>query len=157
MSCNDLARARLAQSPYVIDDVGASIQHGLHHLRFIGIDRNWHLQAHSLFHHGQHALQFILQWHGRAPRACGLSANIQDIRAVLQQLFCMRHGRADAGMPTSIRKRIRRHIHNAHDARPAHVYVKPRNLPAGIHHHPWVLSENFKNKTGLHRVPFGVP
>lgn len=100
VGCDHILCAGLAQSPDVIDDVRSQIQHSLHDLWFVGIHRNSHAQPDCFLYYGQYACQFFLQGTA-ASRGGGLSADIQNIRTVLDQLLGMLQGTLALVLPPS--------------------------------------------------------
>ena len=80
-------RTGLTQGPDVVDDVSPCIQHGLHDLWFVGVDRNRNPKSHGFTHQRQHAREFIFERHNGCARTGGLAANVQNMRAILDELF----------------------------------------------------------------------
>ena len=112
---------RLAQRPHVVDDVGTRIQHGLHDLGFVGIDRNWHAKLHGRLHKRQYAAHLFFQGDGRGAGAGGFTTNVQDMGTVFEQFFGMAQCRGHAVVVATIRKRIGGVVHNAHHQRAGEI------------------------------------
>ena len=124
-----LPRTRLTQGPHIIDDVYTGIQHRLHHASLVGVHRDRHIQTHSLAHHRKHARQLFFQRHNRCAGTRGLTANVQDVCALFEQLFAMCQSCMRVGVLTAIRERVGRDIDNAHHQRLAEVQAKTCGLP----------------------------
>ncbi len=142
VGCDHILCAGLAQSPDVIDDVRSQIQHSLHDLGFVGIHRNSHAQPDCFLYYGQYACQFFLQGDGGRAGAGGLSADIQNIRTVLDQLLGMLQGTL-ALVLAAIRKRVWGVVDDAHDQRALEVQQEMGGLP--LRH---TLISNGQRKTG---------
>ena len=102
MGGDDPGRPWLAQRPDVVDDVRPQVQHRLHDLGLVGVDRDWHPQAHRLHHQRHDARQLLLQRHRRATRARGFTADVQDIRAILDQLLAVPQRSPRINMPAAV-------------------------------------------------------
>ena len=60
---------------------------------------------------------FVERNRGRA-RSGGFSADIDQVRALVQQGACMRYSCRGVRMASAVGKRVRRHVHDAHHERP---------------------------------------
>ena len=118
-----------AQGMNVVDDVGARIEHGLHHLGLVSIHRNSHLETHGLPHHRKHAAQLFLQRHCSSTWARRLCAYVQNGGALADQSLGVQQGAARIGMLPTVRKRIGCDIDNPHDVGKLQVQPKTPGLP----------------------------
>ena len=115
-----LKRAIAAQTIHIIDNAGASVAGARHHLGMAGVDRQHRIGTLQPGYRRQNTRQFLIARHRFGPRAGGLPANIENIRA----RRCHRASGGDSPrrrvMPPTIGKTVGRDVQNAHDPRPVH-------------------------------------
>ena len=99
----------------VVDDRGARIDAGLGDRSMARIDAD----ADSLVGkttndiHDARTLFFAGNLHRAGTR--GFAADVDDLRAIVDQGTCVREGRIEVGMRAAVRKRVGRHVEHAHD------------------------------------------
>ncbi len=124
-------RARLAQRLHVVDHAGAGRQCCAHHVGLEGIDADRHGRArHQCLDHRHHALDLLLRRHLFGAGPGGLAADVEDIRALLDQRQRVGDGRLGTEMPAAVGERIRGDVDDAHHPRA----VQPQRPPGTIQH-----------------------
>ena len=118
-----------AHGPYVVDDVCACVQGPLHDLWLVGIYGDGHTQGQCVLQHRLHTRPLIRRADRLRAGASGFPTDVQDVRALLEQTFAMVTGGIDREMLTSIRKRIGRHIDDAHHAWTGEVNREAGGVP----------------------------
>ena len=99
-----------AQRAYVIHDLAAGVDRGARHLGLVGIHREDGpgALAQHVFHHGHDAPQLFRRgnaaFNHRRSRPGGLSANVEQISAVIEHFESMGHGMVAGQEFAAVRK-----------------------------------------------------
>ena len=103
----------------VIQDVGTCGGGLTHHFSFARVYGNHRARPRAkTFDDRNDALQLFLDGHGVRARPRAFAADIEDIGALLDELQAVRNGSRRGRVPAAVRKAVRRHVDDPHDARP---------------------------------------
>ena len=84
----------------------------------VDADRNIRLPA-QFFYHGNDAAHLFIRRHRRVAWPCRFTADIQNLRAIRDHFQAVLDRYVHIHIPPAVRKRIRRHVQDSHDARTA--------------------------------------
>src|SRR6185436_4583493 len=110
----------------VVDHRCAEIERGTHDFGPARVDGNRDVA--QLADHRQDTAQLLLHGHRRGARAARFAADIEDMRAVLDQAVGVRDGRLRILEAAAVGKGIGRDVHHAHDQRTTEREGKPPAL-----------------------------
>ena len=120
------------QGTDVVDDVGAEIERGAHHLGLGGIDRDRATEAKRLAQHRQHPRQFGLEIYRVGARTARLAAEVEDVGALGQQPLAGRERPGRGERRVAVGERVGREVDDAHHPRLGEIDLEAAGLP-GLH------------------------
>ncbi len=112
----------------VVDDGGACIDGAPRNLGFVGVDGDGDCGAAAQpFEHGPDAAPFLFDVQRFGSRTCGLSADVEQVGALVNQ--AQRIGDGDRGVTpqAAVRKRVGCDVDDGHDER---ALAEPEDVPA---------------------------
>jgi hypothetical protein len=111
-----LGHVRVApQSGDVVDELGPEGERTPRHLRLCGVDRDWN--AFEPLEHRDDTAQLLVERDSLRAGPRRLAADVHDRRALLQHASRRRGGDVRFKVHAAVRKRVRRHVHDAHHRR----------------------------------------
>ncbi len=112
---DSLDRPRLAEAPDIVDQVGAGIERGAHHVRLVGVDRQRPAAFAQRLDDRHHPIQLLLPPERRGPGPARLAADVDEVGPFGNQLLGVAQRGIAGGMPATVGKRIGRDVEDAHD------------------------------------------
>ena len=132
----NLHHGRIAEARHVVDDGGAGFHARLRHSGMTGV----HAHADALLgkgaHHGKHAGRLLLDAHLGRPRARGLAAHVDHMRALIEHLLRPGQRRLGRVVRAAVAEAVGRDVEDAHDHRFTRIELERAAFP----HHAECLS-----------------
>ena len=110
-----------AEGRHVVHDRRARVDRGAGDLDLRRVDRDARAHRGGALDDRQHAADLLVGRDGLRPGTRRLAADVEDVRALVEQLAAVRHGRVRGEELAAVRERVRRHVDDPHDQHAASV------------------------------------